>query len=545
MYFLILWYTKPIVYFFYMIYRTFFRLVTVLCFFLVSGGVLAQTTTGAAQIEADLLGQNLEVNAETGEVLDISLEGIVVEEPTGIPTPWRMLWKRLQDQVVILATLDPVKRAEKRLQFAEERRHLAEFILENTDNPQLLLRAKRLAESAEKLFERLEKTKGDWTKLSGERVERLMRNAAVHQVRRERLFDRLEAELPEDQADIVRELRAQGLERGMRLLNAINNENIPSEIREHLRDVRERIQEHQGEVREYQQRRRALQESARQGDEVARQALQDLREERHERVQERVEERQDQQAAVRPQLEEVKARLRAAAQAGNEDAARVLRQIEEVEARARVQARARAGQEQQAGRPEERREVREEVQPSPAAADQPAPQQPERDASNSNAGRVQKVRREDLPIPSPRLRLLPDSSQDNAPSPAPAPSEEPAQPTPSARLQPGRLDLDIRGGVELRPIDQPQAPEQPVQDQPASQEGARLPLLERVFDRIIPSLPQPAPAPSAATTSQKKKRTDRGLVPLRTTTSTRSPGSVLELQPIQPRVELPRINLGF
>lgn len=451
---------------------------------------MAQTTTGAAQIEADLLGQNLEVNAETGEVLDISLEGIDVEEPTNIPTPWRMLWKRFQDQVVILATLDPVKKAEKRLRFAEERRRLAEFILENTDNPQLMLRAKRLAESAEKLFERLEKTKGDWTKLTGERVERLMRNAAAHQIRRERLLDRLEAELPEDQADSVRELRAQGLERGMRLLNAINNENIPAEIRDHLRDVRERIQEHQGEVREYQQRRRALQESARQGDEVARQALQDLREERHTRVEERVADRQEQQAAVRPQLEEVKARLRAAAQAGDEDAARVLQQIEEVEAHARLQAQAQA------------------PQPQPA-------QQPTSEGQSA-------------PPPAVPLRRLPQRV--SPPAPTPAPAEDPAPSLP----QPSRPNLDIKGGVELRQIDQPQAPEQPS----GSQEGVRAPFLERVIQRIVPFTPSPAPATSSS--AAKKKKIDRNLVPLRASST-----SIFNLQPIQPRVELPRINIGF
>lgn len=518
-----------------MIRRAFFGLVTVLCLFLVSGGVLAQTTTGAAQIEADLLGQNLEVNAETGEVLDISLEGIEVEEPTDIPTPWRMLWKRFQDQMVILATLDPVKKAEKRLQFAEERRRLAEFILENTDNPQLLLRAKRLAESAEKLFERLEKTKGDWTKLTGERVDRLMRNAAVHQVRRERLFDRLEAELPEDQADIVRELRAQGLERGMRLLNAINNENIPTEIREHLRDVRERIQEHQGEVREYQQRRRALQESARQGDEVARQALQDLREERHNRVEERVAERQEQQAAVRPQLDEVKARLRAAAQAGNEDAARVLRQIEEVEARARLQAQAQVAQEQR----EDRREERREVQQPEAPQSQPA-QQPASEGQQSQGAR-EGVRAGNLDALRGAAERAQGSREGQAAPPAPAPlrrlpslqrAEEPA-PQPPALPQPARANLDIKGGVELRQIDQPQAAEQPA----SSQEGARVPLLERVIERIVPLTPSPAPATSSAA---KKKKIDRNLVPLRASST-----PILNLQPIQPRIELPRINISF
>jgi len=282
-------------------------------------------------IEEAELSVDIEIDPDTGEAINISMDDLEIEEPTSVPSQFGLLWKGFREQLSLLTTFDPVKKAEKQLVFAEERQRLAEFILVNSEDENMRARAEQLIAGSQKLFEKIEERKDKWVGLEGERVAKLVRNIGSHQVRRERLFDRLEEELPEERLDRIRELRDRGHERGERLLNAMKNENIPEEIRAHLSQIQERIGAHKEGLKEFQEERRAIVERVRAGDASAQEELRSLNEERRGHVQER---REYREGNAEEQLERARGILRAQAAAGDEAAERALEQLNRLAAQA-------------------------------------------------------------------------------------------------------------------------------------------------------------------------------------------------------------------
>lgn len=482
--------------------------------------VFAQTTS------------TLDVDVKTATVIDSALHGVKVEEPRQIPSFLGLWWRGVREQAILLLTFDPVEKAEKQLQFAEERQRLAEFIVAHAANPALQARAESLMQGAENLFKKLEEKKDSWVGVQSERVERLLNNIASHEIRRDRVFDDLENTLSPEELERVQALRAESLARGSRLLNAINNEHIPADIREHLQMVKDRIEEHAMEVRAFSVERSALQTRVREGDNEARAQLEDLREERRADIQERQDARQEDFAT---QLERAKEQLRAQAAAGNERAAEALRRIEEIEARAAapsepaepVEAVPEAVPEEQ---PVEPQQI---PQPQPHPALLPV----------NTRGAVEAIRRAqqhhdqggEEQQPSSPLRNLPrpvaprqEEPQPPPEQPAEAPQPEPAHEEPAPLFQ--RVIIDsLIPHIEAPPAPAPQ-PVAPI-----------LPQIDPIkLNPILPVQPSPIPVPVLTSTP----RLPRIITPIRRVTSSVPILPLLNLKPIQP-IQLPRIDIHF
>jgi len=101
-------------------------------------------------------------------------------------------------------------------------------------------------------------------------------------------MDSLEEGLPEEVQAEIQAFRGNALENGQRLLMAIENEDMPEEVRIHLEEVNSRIEDHLTEVKEYVQTRQELIEQAKSGDEEVTEELQQLKEQRQETIKNRV-----------------------------------------------------------------------------------------------------------------------------------------------------------------------------------------------------------------------------------------------------------------
>ncbi len=256
-----------------------------------------------------------ELNAEVVEqqINSYDLEGIEIKQIEKAPSALGLWWRGIKESVSLALTFDPVKKAEKLLKYSEERMQIAEKIAEEFEqsgeikqgeNFKNQERVQKNIEKAQKFMEKVETQKDDWMQDENqEKVQRLIKNVATHQIRKEVIFDKIEEKIPEEKLENIIELRDKGLENSKFLINAINNENISEDIRGHLEYVKEKIETHIIEIKEYKEIKGQLQKRVEKGEEGIEYELDELNQKRREKVQEHL---QDVKSLILPSLQEIK-----------------------------------------------------------------------------------------------------------------------------------------------------------------------------------------------------------------------------------------------
>lgn len=225
---------------------------------------------------------------------NFDLEGLDLQSTSGeVPSGFGLWWRGVKENVSLAFTFNAERKAEKRLQYAEERMRMADALADEADDPKVHKRIEKLVGKANKFMDKMEKDKDKWFDASSERAQRLVGNITRHHFNRETIMDNLEENMPEEKLDKVREMREEGLESRARLLNAIGNENIPEAVRDHLRGVKEQIEKHAEDVKQYREQKTELLERRKAGDGTATEELEAQRLERHEQVKGRVQQRKD------------------------------------------------------------------------------------------------------------------------------------------------------------------------------------------------------------------------------------------------------------
>ena len=120
-----------------------------------------------------------------------------IEEPTKVPSGFGLWWQGLKEQVSIAMTFNPVKKAEKQLQFAEERMRLAELMAQKSEDQKVQARIHRVIGEAQKMMEKVEARRERLLEQKDGQAQRLLRNLATHEIRREAVMDKIEEKLPE------------------------------------------------------------------------------------------------------------------------------------------------------------------------------------------------------------------------------------------------------------------------------------------------------------------------------------------------------------
>jgi len=247
-----------------------------LCSFFIFSTVLAQEVFSDTTVSEDILiNDDVDVDEETGEALDISLENIgssVIEE---VPSSFGLFFRGIRERISLMTTFNPVKKAEKRLQYALERENIAERILEESLDFAAQKKAQDMIDRSQAFIEKVHEQQEKWMNGQDDRAQQLLKNVANFELRREKLFDRLEEKLSDEQLIKFQEKRDVIEQKSQRLLNALDNENIPEEIRLHLQKVKERVEEHYDQQQEY---KAGLLKAIQSGDATA---VKELREQRH------------------------------------------------------------------------------------------------------------------------------------------------------------------------------------------------------------------------------------------------------------------------
>lgn len=254
----------------------------IIALFLFAAPVLAQTDASEDDTENDA------VTTETIE--DTEYEGFEVAEPTTVPSGFGLWVRSLRERLALRFTIDPNRRAERAMKYAEERTLLAERMLEQTDGEEVRLRARRMLETVKQMMDRSDDDEDEALQNPDEATERLLRNRARQFERHRRIMDRMENKTSEEMKEEILNFREKFTARARRLENAIQNEKIPEKIREHLEDVKERIETHAKEIREHVEETQTLRERVEQGDEEAEEELEKLEERRREMIKEQIKE---------------------------------------------------------------------------------------------------------------------------------------------------------------------------------------------------------------------------------------------------------------
>ncbi|PIT88424.1 MAG: hypothetical protein COU29_01395 [Candidatus Magasanikbacteria bacterium CG10_big_fil_rev_8_21_14_0_10_36_32] len=317
--------------------------------FLAAAFLLLGTMPAVAQETTEVTTDGGIVTVTTEENVVVTNEDIpvtvandeVLSETVSVPGTLGLFWRNIRERVTLALTFNPVAKAEKQLQFAQERMSIAEMVAtQAVNNPKLQDKAEKIMERANQLMEKIQERQELFNNGEDTRVRVLLRNTATQMVQREAVMNKIEAVLSPERLQKFETTRMNNIENSQRLLNALENENIPEEIQNHLQDVKEFIEAHATEVKQFQEEKKDLLERAASGDEEAKVQLQELHQERIETREERQGEKellmqegrtikQEAQNTVR----EVKQEIRNQTVQSNIEAAKQLRAANQVQER--------------------------------------------------------------------------------------------------------------------------------------------------------------------------------------------------------------------
>lgn len=280
-----------------------------------------------------------EVGIRTAKIQE--LDGLDVERIEKVPSNFGLWWRSVRETLSLALTWDDLDRAEKSLEFAEERMRIARLIAQqDPDDARAQEKARKMIDKAQSFLDKVEAKKDKWiADKDSEAVGKLVDDIVTHQGNSDIILDELETKLTADDSAAIADKRQEIAEKSQRLLNALSNENLSEEQKAHLEDIKTRIEDHLSEVRGYNAERKALMEKVKSGDESAAEELRALKEERQTRIQIRTEE-----------IDEIKAGLEEEAAAGNADAQKKLDAINKIQAaREKIENKAKEDNQNQAG----------------------------------------------------------------------------------------------------------------------------------------------------------------------------------------------------
>lgn len=283
------------------------------------------------EVEAEV-----EALASDAQQAEPTYEGIEVQEPQKAPTRFGLVFRGIRERISHAITLSQTKKAEKAMKFAEERMLMAEKMLENATSEDGKEQANKMLGKANEWMEKMQKSQEKAIEKGEKHISRLLQNRAKQFERQEQIMDRIEQKVEEksdgSNGDVgkVLEFRQMFTEKSRRLENALQNENIPEEVRTHLKEVKERIEAHADEVKKKVEEVKQLQEGVENGDEKARVKFDQFRERRMEELRTKMEKRDEIKQIFKEKLENKFEELEEAVENGDEKASEILKKMKEI-----------------------------------------------------------------------------------------------------------------------------------------------------------------------------------------------------------------------
>ncbi len=252
-------------------------------------------------------------------------DGISIEQPTKAPSIFGSFWRGLTENVSLTLTFDPNKKAEKALKFSEERMLIAEKALESSD-PKVRATAEDNLNRAQDLVKTAQTSQDQALQKPTEETTRLLKNSASAVDRQQQIFDRIEQKSNGENLDTILEARKNITDESKGLDSAIDNEKIPQDVRDHLKEVKTRIEQHAADIQTRAAEAKQLFEAAANGDESANTKLEQFKSDRLQEVKKASEEHQADFEKFQAKLSD----LKTSAEKGDKKATEMLKQIDQM-----------------------------------------------------------------------------------------------------------------------------------------------------------------------------------------------------------------------
>lgn len=213
----------------------------------VFGKTFAQdTTSGLISEPTDVVVESVAADA-TDSIEDtttvVESEVILDEEvKASVPSSFGMFWRSFKENVSLTFTFNPVKKAEKRIAFAQENIVTANYILENSTDEKSQEKAQKMFEHANSFIEKAQEKKEFFEQNPDEAKARMLQNLATLEVNSQKLLTKMEGKFPVEKLERLAELETKINERQERFLSGfLNNPNIPEEVKQNMVEIKAEI----------------------------------------------------------------------------------------------------------------------------------------------------------------------------------------------------------------------------------------------------------------------------------------------------------------
>src|SRR3989338_1954043 len=146
---------------------------------------------------------------------------------------------------------------------------IAEKVLADGTDENAKVQAEKHFARAQKMMQKMDEQQKKALEKPTEDTERLLKNRAKQFEHQQEIFDRLEEKSNDVILETVLKFREETAEHGKGLEQALENTNIPEDVREHLKEVKTRMDEHANEMKVHVTKFQELKAAAEGGDENA------------------------------------------------------------------------------------------------------------------------------------------------------------------------------------------------------------------------------------------------------------------------------------
>jgi len=191
---------------------------------------------------------------------------------------WGQFWTGIKEQLSLVFTFNPEKRAEKAMAFANERLKYAEGFLAAATTDQAREKAQKMIDRANELITKISTKADDMKTISDDKKQALAEKVAEFTQKKEDLLTQIEEKISAIKNNEFGEARVKALEKSQALVNALENPDLTPEKKAKLEAIQAKITTHLEEVKTFQDKKVELLEKIKSGDETAKTELEEIRE---------------------------------------------------------------------------------------------------------------------------------------------------------------------------------------------------------------------------------------------------------------------------
>ncbi|NQT49373.1 hypothetical protein HQ571_01615 [Candidatus Kuenenbacteria bacterium] len=181
----------------------------------------------------NLISEEEAVSEEAIKDEEVSEEDLGVEQITRMPSGFAMWWNGVTNAVGTTFTFDPIKKAERQLNYANKKMAQAKYIADNAVNEKTAAKAAKHVEKATRIADKL-KNKISTIKADPEKLKKFQEKYTKNLVQHHRILKKLEGQVPDHAFEKIKQAKENRLEHLQNVFEKIDN-NDQEKIAERLR----------------------------------------------------------------------------------------------------------------------------------------------------------------------------------------------------------------------------------------------------------------------------------------------------------------------